>query len=92
MTDGRAEATDDELTALRERGDLLPLIDALLDRGTRALDRGDWSAALRDLDEAALVARLSGQPGRAAQASTAAAVALRADGRLLAANAKMIRS
>jgi hypothetical protein len=85
MTAADAVATDAQLDALREDADLLPLIDALLVRGDLAIDRGDWSAALRDLEEAAMVATIAGQPERGARATNAMAVALRADGRLLAA-------
>ncbi|HUQ03660.1 MAG TPA: hypothetical protein VM261_14280 [Kofleriaceae bacterium] len=87
---GPAPATDAELDALRENADLVPLFDALFDRGSRALDRGDWPAALRDLEEAAVVATLMGASGPAARARSTAALALRADGRLLAADRLML--
>lgn len=78
--------SDAELDALREDADLAALYEALLRRGSDALDRGDWAAARRDLEEAADVATLADQPAATMRAKRAAAFALRADGRLVAAN------
>jgi hypothetical protein len=71
----------DELDGLRETADLGPLVSALLRRGEAALERGAWTQASRDLDEAVRVAVLLAEPELIARARAGAALARRADGR-----------
>src|SRR5215203_4476664 len=75
-------AGDGELSSLRAAGDLAGLADALGRRGARALDAGDWPAAIRLLGEASVVAETMQRPGHAAQASIGVAIALRCCARL----------
>ena len=81
MGDGRAAAQPDELDRLREAGDLRALAEAVLERGERALERGAWADARRDLDEAAHVAAMLGDGPLAERARRGTTLADRADGR-----------
>jgi hypothetical protein len=72
----------DQLDELRECGDLRGLGDALIRRGEVALERGAWSEAQRDLDEAAQVATLLRDPQLEARARRGVELARRADGRI----------
>lgn len=71
----------DELDPLREAGALRALAEALVRRGEHSLERGVWSDALRDLDEAAPIATRLGDARLGERIRAGTALARRADGR-----------
>lgn len=77
----RVMTADDELARLRAAGDLAGLVDALGMRGARALEAGEWDAAIPLLDEAAAVSEVIQRPAHAAHALIGVVMALRASGR-----------
>lgn len=84
--------TDEELSRLREAGDLAGLADALGARGARALDAGDWARAIEMLEESAAVNEAVQRPAHAAQALVGVVTALRGAGRLEEAAARARRA